>query len=53
MACSLGLATGRGEEVVFSTLVSAADAALYEAKRYGRNRVEQHVGIADVQPLVL
>jgi diguanylate cyclase (GGDEF)-like protein len=36
---SLGLSAGRGEEVDYDTLFRAADEALYEAKRTGRNRV--------------
>lgn len=36
---SLGLSAGRGEEVDYDSLFSAADEALYEAKRSGRNRV--------------
>jgi diguanylate cyclase (GGDEF)-like protein len=36
---SLGLSAGRGEEVRYESLFKAADDALYEAKRLGRNRV--------------
>lgn len=36
---SLGLSAGRGEEVDYEWLFAAADKALYEAKRTGRNRV--------------
>ncbi|HEY7892358.1 MAG TPA: diguanylate cyclase [Solirubrobacteraceae bacterium] len=36
---SLGVSTGRGEEVDYEALFKAADEAMYEAKRSGRNRV--------------
>ena len=36
---SIGLATARGEDVGFEHLFEAADAALYDAKAAGRNRV--------------
>jgi diguanylate cyclase (GGDEF)-like protein len=36
---SLGLSAGSGEQVDYDTLFKAADGALYEAKRSGRNRV--------------
>ncbi len=36
---SLGLSAGRGEQVEYEALFKAADGALYEAKRRGRNLV--------------
>jgi diguanylate cyclase (GGDEF)-like protein len=39
LTASLGVAAARGSEVNYDTLFRSADAALYEAKRGGRNRV--------------
>jgi diguanylate cyclase (GGDEF)-like protein len=36
---SLGVSAARGGQVDYDTLFKAADQALYEAKRAGRNRV--------------
>jgi diguanylate cyclase (GGDEF)-like protein len=40
VTCSFGVATSRGADVAFEPLLKASDAALYAAKRGGRNRVE-------------
>ena len=42
VTCSFGVATARGEDIALERLVAGADAALYAAKRGGRNRVERH-----------
>lgn len=44
VTCSFGVATAEDGEVVFERLLLAADTALYAAKRFGRNRVEQSAG---------
>ena len=44
VTCSFGVATARGERIALDSLVAHADAALYTAKRGGRNRVECHRG---------
>ena len=46
---SLGLSAGSGEQVDYDTLFKAADGALYEAKRAGRNRVLTAPGTANAQ----
>ena len=46
MTCSFGVATARGERIALESLVAHADAALYAAKRGGRNRVECRHGAA-------
>ena len=49
VTCSFGVATARGQGIELGRLVGGADAALYAAKRGGRNRVECH----DDAPLAL
>jgi diguanylate cyclase (GGDEF)-like protein len=49
ITCSFGVATARGEQIELDRLIGGADAALYAAKRGGRNRVERH----DDAPLAL
>jgi diguanylate cyclase (GGDEF)-like protein len=39
LTASMGVAAARGADVAYDTLFRAADLALYEAKRTGRNRV--------------
>jgi diguanylate cyclase (GGDEF)-like protein len=39
LTASMGVAAARGADVSYDTLFRSADAALYEAKRAGRNRV--------------
>jgi diguanylate cyclase (GGDEF)-like protein len=39
VTCSVGVGVATGEEIDFDALFSAAEGALYEAKRAGRNRV--------------
>jgi hypothetical protein len=41
-APSFGVATARGDRIELESLVAQADAALYAAKRAGRNRVERY-----------
>lgn len=45
---SLGLSAGTGDEVDYDTLFRAADVALYQAKRAGRNRVVAAPSVASV-----
>jgi diguanylate cyclase (GGDEF)-like protein len=44
VTCSFGVATARGLDVAYAQLVGAADVALYQAKRGGRNRLERREG---------
>ncbi len=47
---SIGVSAARGERVQYEPLFAAADAALYEAKRAGRNRVAVAVAGAGAVP---
>jgi diguanylate cyclase (GGDEF)-like protein len=40
VSCSAGVAAIRGDELQASQILDAADAALYSAKRHGRDRIE-------------
>jgi two-component system, cell cycle response regulator len=44
MTASLGVAMGYGQSEDAGMLISAADEALYRAKKAGRNRVETSTG---------
>jgi diguanylate cyclase (GGDEF)-like protein len=46
---SIGVAAARGEDVNYDALFRAADAALYEAKRAGRDRVVVAGDESDIQ----
>jgi diguanylate cyclase (GGDEF)-like protein len=46
VTCSVGVGVASGEEIDFDELFSAADGALHEAKRTGRNRVALTRGLA-------
>lgn len=46
---SVGVSTASGEDVEFDALFRAADMALYEAKRDGRNRVVVSVSAAEAE----
>ncbi|MEO8092874.1 MAG: GGDEF domain-containing protein [bacterium] len=47
---SVGVAVAEGDAVTFESMFAAADAALYEAKRAGRNRVVVAADLAAADP---
>lgn len=51
VSISIGLATASGAERSWEELFNRADAALYAAKRGGRNRVASDAELADSKPL--
>jgi predicted signal transduction protein with EAL and GGDEF domain len=53
VSASFGVATSSSSGYELGQLLAHADAALYEAKRTGRNRVVLHDALSHVSPLTV